>query len=405
MSPAPHPLSPPRQEAPLPLLHPVSPQPLASGPRLLAVDAARGTAMLFVFLSHFADNYFPVTDAAHARLRVTLQGVGFLATPSFMLISGLMLGLLFERRREAFGPVRRALLRRGLFLLTIGHVLIAVAQLPSLPSPWEALQELEVTDTIGVALLVGPLLVPRLSARVRLLLSAGLYALSQVLVYAWTPHAMAAQLVKDVLLGISDSHHLLIYCFPFAPWIALYCAGSVLGEWLARELAAGREEAVRARLVRLSKALGGVAVAGVSVHLVMRWARGHAAGFSPGAQQVLEVLRHASSPFSKMPPGLTYLALYCGLALGILALLLRAERAGRLGPYLRVTAMLGRHSLLAFVLQFYVYYALLPWLGLRYSPAWPLYLLATVGLLLGLVRLADAPPSGWGASRRRAALR
>ena len=392
MSPAPHPLPTAVQDAPDPLLHPV--RPLASGPRLLAVDAARGTAMLLVFLSHFADTYFAAADAAHARTRLGLQVVGYLATPSFMLISGLMLGLLLERRREGFAPVRRALQRRGLFLLTIGHALIAVAQLPSLPSPGEALRELEVTDTIGVALLVGPLLVPRLRSRVRLLLAAGLYALSQVLVYAWTPQGTAAQLAKDVLLGISDSHHLLVYGFPFVPWLALYFAGSVLGEWLAHALAEGRVEAVRTRLLRLAAGLGGVAAAGLAAYAATRWVQGRAAGLPAGAQQALEALRHATSPLSKMPPGLTYLALYCGLALGILALLLRAERAGLLGPYLRVAAMLGRHSLLAFVLQFYVYYALLPWLGLRCSAAWPLYLLATVLLLLGMVRLADAPPSG-----------
>lgn len=355
---------------------------LAAGPRLQAVDAMRGTAMLLVFVSHFADTFF--VAATETRLHLELQVLGYLATPSFMLLSGLMLGLLLERRREDFAPVRRALQRRGVFLLTLGHVLIALAKLPSQQSPWDALRQLEVTDTIGLALLLGPLLVPQLTARVRLALAASAYGVSQLLVFTWVPEGTLAQVTKDALLGIWGPRHVLLYGFPFVPWLALYLAGSTLGEWLARQLAAGRWELVSRGLQRLALGLGTLAVAGLSAYAVVRWEMGRGASGS-----LLAALRHEASPLSKMPPGPTYLALYCGLGLALLALLLKAERAGRLRHAVRWAAMLGRHSLLAFIAQFFVYYSLLPALRPASSAAWPLYLLASLGLLLGTVRLVD----------------
>src|SRR5262245_61670808 len=67
--------------------------------RLDAVDAARGTVMLLVFLSHFADAYLYPLGGQAAHLRERLNLLTMMASPGFMIISGVMLGMLHARRR------------------------------------------------------------------------------------------------------------------------------------------------------------------------------------------------------------------------------------------------------------------------------------------------------------------
>src|SRR5262245_65843957 len=91
--------------------------------RIQAIDAARGAAMLFVFLSHFGLIYFTDTNATLLALS---QDIGRVATPTFMIISGVMAGYLFESRQD-FSGMRTKLRDRGLFYLVAGHLAITAA--------------------------------------------------------------------------------------------------------------------------------------------------------------------------------------------------------------------------------------------------------------------------------------
>ena len=95
--------------------------------RLQFIDASRGLAMLFVFVSHFAYGFF---DAELGGARETLTAMGMVASPAFVILSGLMLGFVYRSAPSRFGDLRRKFIDRGLFLLTIGHVLILCAHLP-----------------------------------------------------------------------------------------------------------------------------------------------------------------------------------------------------------------------------------------------------------------------------------
>src|SRR5215470_4219107 len=100
----------------------------APSQRWRAIDAARGLAMVAAFVSHFAETYF---HRLHLRaLTDTLWHVGMLASPTFLIISGCMLGLLYETHERDFARVRMRYLDRGLFLLTGGRLLIAIAHVP-----------------------------------------------------------------------------------------------------------------------------------------------------------------------------------------------------------------------------------------------------------------------------------
>ena len=350
----------------------------------MAVDAARGLAMLLVFLAHFLDAYLRPLGGEPEQLRQKLHLVTRLASPSFMLISGLMLGLLYAQRRGAFGPVRARLWRRGLFLLTAGHLLIVPTYLSWVDEAGHLVRILFMTDTIGVALLVGPLLVTRLGARGRAALGVALVTGSWALSLGMSSTLPAARFTEEVLFG-HLVQSVLFSNFPLVPWFGVYLAGSAVGEWFGDRLRAGQVLQAARRLVKVGGALAVIGLALVAVHVWLR-----RSGGMQLPEDVASALGALTSPKQKFPPGPAYLLLYGGLSLAGLGLLLRAEHAGRLGHLLRPASLLGRHSLTAYLLQFYVYYLGVYYARLPYSPLWPLLFAGTVVLQWALLRAWDA---------------
>ena len=53
--------------------------------------------------------------------------LSMIAFPAFMIMSGVMLGYLHRSNANQFQRIQTKLIDRGLFLLTIGHILIALA--------------------------------------------------------------------------------------------------------------------------------------------------------------------------------------------------------------------------------------------------------------------------------------
>jgi len=133
------------------------------GKRIGSLDATRGTAMLFVLISHFGLTYFGRNGQAH--LEDWFERVGKVASPTFMVLSGMMGGFLYAMRRDSFRAIRMRLADRGLFFLTFGHVVIAVAHVPRFGRFDWALYEVFITDTIAFSIIVGPFLVEALRPR------------------------------------------------------------------------------------------------------------------------------------------------------------------------------------------------------------------------------------------------
>src|SRR5690242_15488404 len=98
-------------------------QPVSStGTRVLELDATRGAAMLGVILSHSASFLNP----ADGQLIAALVTVGFIATPTFLLLSGAMCGYLGTRNPDKAASFRSRLIDRGLFLLLVVHLLLGL---------------------------------------------------------------------------------------------------------------------------------------------------------------------------------------------------------------------------------------------------------------------------------------
>jgi uncharacterized membrane protein len=342
------------------------------------IDEARGGAMLMVFVVHFAWIYF--ADGRHPLQQGTLMFVSQVATPTFMLLSGLLAAFLASLRPESFDRLRWKLLDRGVFMLTIGHLIILLGYIPYAGGLGHAVRYAQITDAIAVAIIVGPWLITKLTARTRLVTALGLYLASSAIMLAWHPTSPVLGFIKQTLVGeAAPGQGFWTYHFPVVPWLALYLVGTSLGGRIAGYMLEADVSGAARWLARLGwiALLAGVALRAVALMLERK-------GLPGGAEM------HAIFSFSrKLPPGPGYLLLFGGAALLFVRGALLLERDGRL-PRLRETcAMLGRTSLFVFILQELVYVGGFSLLRLSYTPFWPLYLLASVTLIVSIARIWD----------------
>ena len=340
--------------------------------RLRGIDAARGLAMVFVCLSHFGLEYFRRLD--EPSIAKALYMVGMIGSPTFMLISGIMLGLLYETRRASFRQHRMLLADRALFMLTVGHILIMVACAPRMESLSETLQRGYITDALAVALLLGPTLVAHMSRRARSILALILFAGGWLLAIRWTSANAFDQVVRYLLVGSYPNE--LPHNFPVLPWLAVYVAASVLGQWIGAQLAMGQQRKVERTLL----AWGGAAITVVVLYKLCQWT------FAFPSAPLLAVL---GSPWNKLPPSPAYLLIYGGLGLSLVAAALFVDRRKLIQPLFKWATLIGRASLLVFILQFYVYYGLLLSLNLPYTPLWPLVFVASLVGITGIAKVWD----------------
>lgn len=319
--------------------------------RLTGFDAARGTAMLLVCVSHFLDMYFLAERLPPAERPQIGELVGYvvlacrMATPTFFLVSGLVLGYLYRTKGSQFGALRLHLLDKALFLATIGHVLIAIftAARSGLSL---SISEGYVTDTLAVCVIGSLLLLPRTAATTRLWLGLALYLVSWTGWYFWHPDAPPLNTLKCIFLGPQEDGTTIFY-FPLLPWFGVHLIGGYLGEHFSQY----RSDDL---YWQISKRLGTLAATAVLAALatkIIYTTLADLALFTPTAS----LLRFVSF-WQKHPPGPLYLLLLGGGALFIISGLLFAERAQWIRCYLRLAETVGRNSLLAFLLQYFVYY-------------------------------------------------
>lgn len=320
--------------------------------------------MVLVLLSHFGGVYFqPVSDTALPHF---IESVTMVASPTFMIISGLLLGSLCTTKPNRVDQFRQKLWDRGLFLLTVGHVAIALVFVLFKGS----FRYVFITDAVGVSMLVGAYLVDKLTPRGRLILSAGAYFFSWAAIAWWHPHATWARYVTEGLFGTAG-HGVYLYSFPLVPWFSVYFASSVIGERLGTMYLNGDVPRIARALFR-----GGLAAAAAACAIKATFKL---------SQNLFDVVPPAEAVTSlmlavhgKMPPSPVYLLFYGGIGLVMLSAFCAAELRHPNAKALKLAGTIGRNSLFVFILQFYVYYVVLDRLHLTPGVLWPLYLLASV---------------------------
>ena len=342
--------------------------------RELAIDASRGAAMLLVCLSHFADGYlFP---CGAVELGKMIKESCASATPTFVLLSGAMAGYLHAQNPAKFSIVRAKLADRGLFLLTICHVLLVLLTSAIFGGLTEAGRVFFVTDMIAVALVAIPPLLDRWSSRKRVLMGVLLYAASTVLSTAWHPAATPLNAFTEILLGQSaeDGSRVFRFVFPLVPWLAIYLTATAVGGHLARMLREGRNLET-ARRFAIAGALG---IAAALTMLAIR-------SLPDGDPSPL--LRRFTSPMAKIPPSPAYVGFNLGVGLLILAAALTASVLRRGTAVLRALSLIGQASLFVFLLEYLVYDLVLFEAHLPYTAAWPLLFMLSLGVIWPLAAI------------------
>ncbi len=330
-----------------------------SGRRLQAFDAARGIAVLFMCLSHFVGVYF----RSPTQVQRIVMSVCMVASPTFIILSGVMLGFLSNSGEESFRRLRFKLTDRAVFLLTVTHVLITIAMWPSDRASSHGWGRSSITDAVAFAILFS-LWLPR-RRRLRVALGVVGLALSWFVVLHWHPTAMVDLGLKELMFG-APSSQLFSYSWPVIPWASAYIICTVLGDMM------GRRRHEPARMIRLGfiAAAGSLAGAAVWPLVGKRLAVGH----NPATWHLAPIF----SPWTKFPPSPEYFMLFGGFALVLISTVLWCANRHWLEGLSREAARIGRCSLMLFVAQAFVYYFGLTLIPLPYTAFWPVIFLATL---------------------------
>jgi uncharacterized membrane protein len=340
--------------------------------RVRPIDAARGTAMLFVFLSHFAEVY--LRNNGVLALLYPVYKITMIASPTFMVISGIMLGYLYRTETWNFGPIRERFVNRGLFLLTIGRLLIFVAHISIAGGIQEALHWGFITDAIGVSIIVGPLLIDKVQWKGRLLIAVLVFVMNWVVILLWSPELWALKVLKETLFGPAGTFNTQVYAdvFPLVPWFSLYFLGTCIGERIGEHSASGEKWKIAPFVL---KAWAG------SWLIVLALLGGRYLISSFGITGFENEIRSLTSPFQKLSPSPAFFSFYGGAGLFILYLLFRFEGNALVNRVASFAEVLGQTSLFVFIIQYYVYFTFFSEVNFGLTMVWPLYFVASVAVI------------------------
>src|SRR5438105_842062 len=318
--------------------------------------------MLFVCLSHFAANYLALPTSASISPAVRASGqiatiVAMTASPSFVTVSGIVIGYLGRLAPTAMPELRRKLIDRGLFLLLIGHVIQVPAYAQS--DSWSQTMRVSfITDVIAVAIIVGPTLLMRTSSRARLHAGVMVMMVSWVAAAVRSPTGIFSGEAWRYLFGRTSTS--TFTGFPLIPWLGVYLLATVLGERLAKHARtpdAGRDESL---LLRLG---AGAMAFGLTITIVRHALRAYA---PPTLVTAHNEIMNFLAVNQEFPPGPVYLLLFGGAGLILIAKSFSCARSEAWRFIVRPVSAIGRASFFVFLLQGYVYYLVLPAIDLPF---------------------------------------
>ena len=331
--------------------------------RVQAIDIARGVAMLLVCLSHFA-----LTFLVRRGNLVTVEILTFItciASPTFVFMSGAIVGIAFAMRRNDFPQFRLKLVDRALFLLTLGHLLLLGSRLPGRGFGHELFSIVFITDASAVSILTVSFLVPHVPAWARIRIAAVLMMFSLLVVHTMHGSAHFPQTLVEMLFG---EHSTLSGSFAVVPWLAVYLASTAVGERLGAYFRRDDYRGVVRLLLRLGIASVLLAVCGRLMREVV------------GATLVVpsRALAELTSFTQKYPPGPTYVLLFGGAGMCLIAVVTECWRRGWLPRVTDAFETVGRASFCVFVLQAYLYFVVPHYKALPEALPWPLALAITL---------------------------
>jgi len=337
--------------------------------------------MVLVCLSHIKQHLVESSPPIYW----ILMSVTRVATPTFLLLSGFVIGYLL--RRDSRGRASITLVDRGLFLLLVAHGLMGISNVTEHAgvASW-LFERVEITDVIGMALFVAVLL---RSVRPEMLigLGAGLFLVSWPCAMLLEARSELARMILGPLLHVPGTAGASIEA-PLVAYVGVFLIGMGLSGRLHEALLDGVTRDIARPLFRL----GAISVA-IALLGVLLW---HSAkGMLPEALRAppfVELVRGALDPRWKLPPSPAYLLFYGGCGLLLASGFLNGRPAWLVSPIARFTAVLGRASLMCFVVQDLVFFGIPNAIGLDSIQSvffWSAYLAVGLMLLYALARRWD----------------
>lgn len=342
--------------------------------RIFEIDVVRGTAMFAVCLSHFNFIYLYANIGHTYFFVIWIDIFCRFASPAFVIISGIMLGFFYQNQEKRWGETKTKLLDRGLFLLSIGHLLMMTGNIAKSLDFFDLLRWWYITDTIGICIIIGCILIPRIRVCGFMSLGVAMLMLSSTAVLLWHPGSTFLIAMKETLFG-SLNPHFYNYSFPVLMWIGLYFLGIFSGRKLGFYAKQSNKCEVLKGLRSSCLVLFGLAFAGKGIQTL----------FIEKASPAYWL----GSVSVRYPPSPTFLLFFGGVTLLALWTVFKIARAGKVKILLSPIAVMGRTSFFIFVIQYYVYFTLIYLLKLPYTHLWPLYFLGSIVVIWLLSKIWD----------------
>jgi hypothetical protein len=330
--------------------------------------------MVLVCASH-VDHHFAGSPLLSWLFLTTTR----VATPTFLLLSGFIIGYLLRTSRRRIGLT---LIDRALFLLLVAHWAIGLAHIGDYGVREWLLVRASIIDAIGVALFAAVLL--RARSPVQLAAAgASLFLISWYVAMTFTPQSEWASGAAAVLFDVdTDAGPLLDLAL--IPYVGVFLLGMALSGYLHAPLLARDDALIATKLLRIA----GAALVTVAAAIVA-WKVGERLLPAVFAESSLtDALRQTLDPRSKRPPSPAYLLFYGGAGLLLLALLFKRWPrwfVDKIGPPAR---LIGQASLIAFIAQDWLLFVIPKVLGFDMVQSIPFWLAYLALCIYAIYRLA-----------------
>lgn len=332
--------------------------------------------MLLVCLSHFAEVY---TLSSGVSL-YWIYNFTMIAAPTFVIISGILLGFFYVSKKDSFNLIKRNFINRGIFILFFGKLIICLAFTLRAHSFSESLKYIHITDVVGINIIFGPILISLIQPIYRITLGIGSIIFTWIIIAFWMPSNQYLEIIKEAVFG-SFEYKYFHTVFPVLPWFGLYFISSYFGEKLGSSV-----EKEKLKIIYFMKVgLCSITVA-ASIKLIF-WLLKYYTSWPEFKSFTIWAL---TSPLQKWPPSIVYFLFYGGIGLLFIGFFLYIEQKKWLENYLNITAIIGRSSLFVFIVQYYFYYMILFAMHLYYSLAWPVYFMFSICCIFLLARVWDS---------------
>lgn len=304
--------------------------------RYVAIDAARGMALLFMVWFHSLHWMAGGKLLDHTPFsRDWLMGFLFKPSPPlFIMCFGLMLGALVVNRPRPLKDECLHLWRRGLLVL-LCYKLLFLLELFSKKASWKRIFDamgwaqlstcVEVMDFYFFVLMLAPLAL-WVWRRSPLVAKVGGIACLWWLTWRWQQYDWDSPILQALLVG-----RYRYYAFSLLPWGGTFLLGVLVGEYWTRLATRGR----------IGVVAGCLALAGVLYALYLAQA-GLLSWRDFGDNLIF-------TPGWKHPPRVAYVALTTGYALTWLAVFTALLGADKRPPGMNPLEVIGRHPLTLFV--------------------------------------------------------